>query len=73
MTVQIPVKCISLIPKRNDFLSVYLWQLLHVILKIVGNTGGLSLILLWHFYLSMWFSDIASWKSQKDSNHKKCM
>ena len=69
MTIQISVKCISHMPKWNNFfLSVYLWQLpswSYLVLKTFGKTGGLSLILLWRFYLSIWFSDTATWKSQK--------
>ena len=37
----------------------------YLVRKTVGNTGGLSLILLWRFYLSIKFSDTATWKSQK--------
>ena len=37
----------------------------YLVLKKVGNTGGLSLILLWRVYLTTEFSDNATWKSQK--------
>ena len=48
-------------------MTFYSWS--YFVLKTVGNTGC-SLILLWHYYLSIYFSDTATWKSKKSLNTK---
>ena len=50
-------------------MTTFSWS--YLALKTVGNTRGLSLILLWHFYLGIKFSDTATWKSQKPLIKKK--